>query len=362
MALPDNWLYSISTLVLFITRTYINISSDLFFCRTYSSEVTSLSARNSNQFQTRFNFKSVGYTRQICYTVSNEQNYGRDVDFLFPDNDETNVNHGVWFIRYQQLVKHKSNFGHTRVPKRYEANPSLGNWVNKQRQQYQNYQLGKKPCSLTEQRIQLLNQLGFCWNGVLKQKLTEGVVDSADQNLTCMSNNEISEKDWIQKFDQLCIFVNAITDDLDSADIFLRKVDKIPRHSRLGIWLHQQRLNYRKYGTHANASSYHKYSKKFELLEKAIDSHWHLGRREYQWEYRFHQLQEYKRLHGDCCVPISYKENKQLGQWVSNQRKKYSHIIDSKCSTVADDKAFRLQQIGFAFNRWEYEFGRKFQI
>jgi Helicase associated domain len=344
-------------LVLFLARTsFINQSSSPF-CRAYSSEVTTHSDEKSVNFRSGLNYKNP----DTKFMVPNEDTYGRNLNLQASYGDPTDVRHGVWFLRYQQLLHYKMEEGHTRVPKRFVTNPSLGNWVNKQRQYYQNYQLGKTPCSLTEQRIELLNRIGFCWNGVLKERSTEGSFNCFNRKLTCLSKNGTLETDWAKKFEQLCSFINATHDNINAANANIRKVDRVPRHSQLGRWLHQQRLNYRRYVTRSSTSSYNNFSEKFDALE-AIDSYWYLGRREYQWEYRFRQLQEYKQVHGDCCVPISYEENKQLGQWVSNQRKNFGRFTENKSSSLSDEKVCRLKEIGFAFNRWEYEFGRKLHL
>jgi len=46
--------------------------------------------------------------------------------------------------KYAQLEEFRDVNGHCLVPKRYKDNPSLGNWVNKQRQNYRRYLKGEK--------------------------------------------------------------------------------------------------------------------------------------------------------------------------------------------------------------------------
>ncbi len=43
-----------------------------------------------------------------------------------------------------ELEEYKKKHGNCLVPRRYEENPSLGNFVNKQRQSYRKYLLGEK--------------------------------------------------------------------------------------------------------------------------------------------------------------------------------------------------------------------------
>lgn len=41
-----------------------------------------------------------------------------------------------WIDRVYQLIEYRDLHGDTLVPKRHADNPALGNWVNKQRQEY----------------------------------------------------------------------------------------------------------------------------------------------------------------------------------------------------------------------------------
>jgi len=63
-----------------------------------------------------------------------------------------------WTEKFQELQQFKQKNGHCRVPYRYTADPSLGRWVDTQRQE-------KKNQRLPLYREQLLNELGFEWKG-----------------------------------------------------------------------------------------------------------------------------------------------------------------------------------------------------
>lgn len=73
-----------------------------------------------------------------------------------------NMNEDSWKKRFNELLAFKDEFGHTKVPKTYK-NRQLGSWVNYQRSQYKYFIDGKKS-QLTQERIQLLNSIGFVWN------------------------------------------------------------------------------------------------------------------------------------------------------------------------------------------------------
>lgn len=68
-----------------------------------------------------------------------------------------------WDKRYEQLVQFKLEHGHVCVPQKWAQNPQLGAWVNKQRVKYKLHLRRKGP--LTEERVMLLQDLGFNWGG-----------------------------------------------------------------------------------------------------------------------------------------------------------------------------------------------------
>jgi len=64
----------------------------------------------------------------------------------------------------EHLRKYKEEHGDCLVPGRFALNPSLGKWVNNQRTSYTRMLNGmKQPNSMMEERISLLNQMGFAW-------------------------------------------------------------------------------------------------------------------------------------------------------------------------------------------------------
>ncbi|CAB9527842.1 helicase [Seminavis robusta] len=67
-----------------------------------------------------------------------------------------------WETRFEGLRQFKERYGHVDVPHEWEECPQLGFWTANMRQQYRYKQLGKKS-SLTDDRIELLNSIGFVW-------------------------------------------------------------------------------------------------------------------------------------------------------------------------------------------------------
>ena len=68
-----------------------------------------------------------------------------------------------WDDRYDELDVYKNKHGNCLVPHHYPDNKALGKWVDKQRTQYRLRREGKQT-PLTEDRIKLLDEVGFVWS------------------------------------------------------------------------------------------------------------------------------------------------------------------------------------------------------
>lgn len=74
------------------------------------------------------------------------------------------------------------------------------------------------------------------------------------------------------------------------------------------------------------------------------------------WERRFNELIDYHKEHGDCLVPIGYKQNPQLSNWVSTQRQEYKLLLGGRSSRISQERIDKLNEIGFV---WEAHRGGK---
>jgi hypothetical protein len=70
---------------------------------------------------------------------------------------------GRWSYHFNELVAFKAEHGHCRVPHHYLPNPALSHWVKRQRYQHKRKREGKFT-SISESRIQKLEQIGFVWD------------------------------------------------------------------------------------------------------------------------------------------------------------------------------------------------------
>lgn len=68
-----------------------------------------------------------------------------------------------WQEFFDELAHFKRKNGNCLVPHDFPANPPLARWVKRQRYQYNQLQQGKK-ASITKERIQMLNDIGFVWD------------------------------------------------------------------------------------------------------------------------------------------------------------------------------------------------------
>ena len=69
----------------------------------------------------------------------------------------------AWNDRYDELDVYKNKHGNCLVPTVYPKNQALGTWVANQRAQYRLRREGKQT-PLTEDRIKLLDEVGFVWS------------------------------------------------------------------------------------------------------------------------------------------------------------------------------------------------------
>lgn len=80
------------------------------------------------------------------------------VDFVWSKSREES-----WESRYRQLQDFFQEHGHSNVPEHYPQNPALGKWCMNQRTYYNRLCRGEMS-SLTEERIHLLEDVGFVWH------------------------------------------------------------------------------------------------------------------------------------------------------------------------------------------------------
>lgn len=205
-----------------------------------------------------------------------------------------------WLNMFDALVEYKSIHGNTLVPATYPDNPQLGNWVDNQRQQYR-MRFQADPLlpvsmreSMTDERIEKLNAVGFVWN--------------------------LNDLSWNMRFEELRDYVS----EHGNAVVPLGYA----KNESLALWVAKQRRNY-KAGqgderTNANGRAGTALSEdRIQKLE-AIGFIWEVH--EAQWFERLEELKVYRMNHRDTLVPKKYSPYPFLGRWVDKQRADYKRF------------------------------------
>jgi hypothetical protein len=70
----------------------------------------------------------------------------------------------VWEDYFSRLVAYKAVHGNYNVPRRWQEDPGLGTWVDKQRVRKRKFDRGEPSEGMTAERVARLTALGFVWN------------------------------------------------------------------------------------------------------------------------------------------------------------------------------------------------------
>jgi len=308
-----------------------------------------------------------------------------------------------WNDMYRQFHQYVEEHGHAHVPIQYSVNPSLGRWVDTQRHQYRLRQRGA-PCTLTEEREQLLNQLGMVWNirdyqweenyeelleyyymndhvnvpgrypgglgrwvykqrrdfaarqrGEVTRLTTERMVRLSILGMIW----NIPEASWEEFYQQLVDFkmkhghTNVPTDAQDS----------------FSAWVHNQRSENKKF----RQGEYSRMTQ--ERIDKLNELNFEWDYQEAVWLERYEELRQYRKEHGDwydftvillgrirgskthmfslplfSIVPKTYASNPFLGRWVGQQREQYKKFQDGKAASITPERIKLLNEIEFVWN------------
>jgi len=214
----------------------------------------------------------------------------------------TNKQDTRWMELYQRLVAYKKEHNDTIVPRSYNEDPQLGCWVYHQRTAYRNKQMA-------EERKRFLNYIGFVWD-----RKVPGT----------------STATWEKMYQQLVGYKKVHND----TDVPRRYMED----PKLGIWVHNQRVNYRT----------KKMTEERKRLLNYIGFVWDgnaPGTSTATWEEMYQRLVAYKQEHNDTNVPRKYNEDPKLGRWVSYQRTVYRN------KQMTEERKRFLNYIGFVWDR-----------
>jgi hypothetical protein len=192
---------------------------------------------------------------------------------------------------------------------------------------YRKHLEGEKT-SMTPERVQVLNKIGFIWSGTAPMKHANGH--------GCGHGNNGKSDTWSINFQELKRFIedNGSSISLSSS-------------TKLGVWAARQRREYHNLNLDEKCAIT---EERVDLLN-SIGFDWNPWNT--KWRMRVNELLEYKREHGDCSVPVQYRKNPKLGRWVSTQRKYYKLYEEGKPTRISKERIKELTDAGFVWNRWD---------
>jgi superfamily II DNA or RNA helicase len=262
----------------------------------------------------------------------------------------------AWESMFVALSAYKQTHGDCNVPQRWESNRELGTWCGTQRRIY-------KANELSVDRVQRLEQLGFVWDQLAsawdemfaallacRQTYGECTVPSNMPQLrlwctrqrSAYKKNELSlerikrlkdigfawdvlDVGWEQMFAALTAYKQTHGDCNVPASWVV--------NPELGQWCYIQRRTYRK----------SKLSKERVQRLEQLGFVWELL--ETAWDEMFSALERYRHTHGDCKVPLTWKEDPKLGQWCGSQRVNY------KQGSLSVERINRLERLDFVWDQ-----------
>lgn len=206
----------------------------------------------------------------------------------------------TWDRRFGELQNFKERCGHCNVPQKYDANPTLGIWLNVQRRAY-------AKGTLAPARRNRLESMGVVWNAF----------DAA----------------WESQFEALKAFAMQHG--------HCRVPQQYTDDPRLGLWLFKQR-RLKKAGKLCG-------EREARLARLGVD--WDPDAA--VWEQRFADLKAFKAVHGHCDVPKEWRANQKLGTWLSVQRRCYA------ANQLSHSRRARLEGLGVVWKKNEVSWDRR---
>ena len=209
-----------------------------------------------------------------------------------------------WNEMFQKLNAYKHKHGDCLVPRDNKKDKSLGQWVATQR----NF---NRLNTLKAERKAKLDAIGFVWRVIPEYKPEP-------------------EEQWNLMCDRLIAFRQE-----HGHCLVLSRQDR-----QLASWLIRQ---------HTMRRESKLPSDRIAKLDSIDGFVWALRPTDEKWYSMFEKLKAYKQEHGDCLVPMTYANDKQLGNWVANQRKL------NKTYGLSAERKTQLESIGFVWDVRDYK-------
>jgi Helicase associated domain len=214
-----------------------------------------------------------------------------------------------WNQHFEALKDYVAKNGHAQVT--LKENKSLHGFVDRQRQKRQ---AGDE--ELQPERIRQLEAIGMTW---------------------CVQKEE-----WEGNFEKLKRF-KELHGHLD-----VKKSDD----PSLLIWIKTQRVA--RFGKRSSRMS----KERQEKLDQ-IGFVW--NSRDELWNQRYHELEEYIKVHGHCCLPLKCQDYPVLANWVDSQRHEFKNLKNGTRSSMTEERIQLLNKIGFVYSYRDAEWSKKYE-
>ncbi len=258
--------------------------------------------------------------------------------------------------RLEELVAFYELYGHSTPP----AGTSLSNWVKKMRTMKRRGELGQDV-------ILSLNALEMDWEPLQKRRFARleelqafkakeghvqvpvgGSLERWVRRMRTLKRQDKLAEDIVQELDKLgVIWEPNVTKKNHSDETFESRLDelkalvasdgKVKRTNQyepgMKTWLYHQQRCFRE----------GKLSKDKIQALRDVGVTLKMTQR-VSWDARLMELIEFKRIHGHCNVPATWRHNKELGSWVGTQRKY------KRTGKLSDERISALTSVGL---EWE---------
>jgi len=295
--------------------------------------------------------------RQLYRMRQEAENSGVPTPYEFINDDRIdrlnsigfvwNANDHAWNLRFEELKQYIAEKGNSCVPGIYPENESLGLWVAKQRRTYkvklkatkksQNQEEGIdsiNETSLSEERIDKLNAVGFIW--------------------------DVHEAQWLERYEELKRYRRDHGDTL------------VPKHYAvypfLGRWVDKQRFDYKRFIAQKKVEegveiedlderrelerlaslSTGMTEERIRLLD-AEDFIWDPFN--HAWEQKYNELCMLLSINGHATIRSRRKGYDPLARWAEIQRKNYRKRLVGQKTTLTQERIDKLERIGFLWDR-----------
>ena len=277
-----------------------------------------------------------------------------ELDFCF------NVHDAIWMEKYEELKVYKALYGDTLIPKGCPSNPSLANWVCRQRMYYVG-RLKEKSHLISDVRIALLEAIDFAWypkearRQMMSEELKEhhrisgrGTHPSPKEARWQMMFEELKEHHSVNRPAKVEACKNSWWHDERWQNQYLELKKFYDEHGHsvvarrfgekeLANWVRTQR-DFFKNGT---LSEYR--------VQKLSELDFCFNVQDAIWMEKYEELKVYKALYGDTLIPKGCPSNPVLASWVRVQRMYYVGRLKEKSHLISDERIALLEAIDFAW-------------